>query len=43
MACKPMDGGQFIVSTHESNLLDYEIYRQDEIWFVQKNTGSTDL
>ena len=43
MACKPIDGGQFIVSTHESNLLDYEIYRQDEIWFVEKNNGSTEL
>ena len=41
MSSKPADGGQFIVSTHESNLLDYDIYRQDEIWFVEKNNGST--
>lgn len=43
MNSKPADGGQFIVSTHESNLLDYDIYRQDEIWFVEKNSGSTVL
>lgn len=29
--------GQLIFSTHESNLLDQEIFRQDEIWFVEKN------
>jgi AAA15 family ATPase/GTPase len=36
--------GQLIFSTHESNLLDQEIFRLDEIWFVEKNKdGSTDL
>jgi len=36
--------GQLIFSTHESNLLDQNIFRQDEIWFVEKNIeGSTDL
>lgn len=36
--------GQLIFSTHESNLLNQEIFRQDEIWFVEKNKdGSTDL
>jgi len=36
--------GQLIFSTHESNLLDQSIFRQDEIWFVEKNkTGATDL
>lgn len=37
--------GQFIFSTHESNLLDLDIFRQDEIWFVEKEktTGSTQL
>ncbi len=36
--------GQLIFSTHESNLLDQEIFRQDEIWFVEKDkNGSTDL
>jgi AAA15 family ATPase/GTPase len=36
--------GQLIFTTHESNLLDQEIFRQDEIWFAEKNlNGSTDL
>lgn len=28
---------QFIVTTHESSLLDLKILRRDEIWFVEKN------
>jgi AAA15 family ATPase/GTPase len=40
----PDSKGQLIFSTHESNLLDQEIFRQDEIWFAEKNKdGSTDL
>jgi len=36
--------GQLIFTTHESNLLDQNIFRQDEIWFTEKNKeGSTDL
>lgn len=36
--------GQLIFSTHESNILDQEILRQDEIWFVEKNNfGATEL
>lgn len=36
--------GQLIFSTHESNLLDQEILRTDEIWFTEKNIfGSTKL
>lgn len=36
--------GQLIFTTHESNLLDQEIFRQDEIWFAEKNTeGATSL
>lgn len=36
--------GQLIFSTHESNLLDQEIFRQDEIWFAEKEkNGCTDL
>ncbi|HAH22802.1 MAG TPA: hypothetical protein DCL77_03395 [Prolixibacteraceae bacterium] len=37
--------GQLIFTTHESNLLDLEIFRQDEIWFAEKErkTGSTQL
>ena len=29
--------GQMIFSSHESNLLNLEIFRQDEIWFVEKD------
>jgi len=37
--------GQFIFTTHESNLLDLKIFRQDEIWFAEKDkkSGSTQL
>ncbi len=35
--------GQLIFTTHESNLLDLNIFRQDEIWFAEKEreTGAT--
>ena len=29
---------QFIVTTHESGLLDLDLLRRDEIWFVEKNS-----
>jgi len=29
--------GQLIFSTHEAQLLDLNIFRQDEIWFAEKN------
>jgi AAA15 family ATPase/GTPase len=36
--------GQLIFSTHESNLLDQEVFRTDEIWFTEKNiSGATKL
>ncbi len=36
--------GQLIFTTHESNLLDQEIFRTDEIWFAEKGkSGSTKL
>jgi AAA15 family ATPase/GTPase len=36
--------GQLIFTTHESNLLDLDIFRQDEIWFSEKkSTGETKL
>lgn len=37
--------GQIIFTTHESNLLDLDIFRQDEIWFAEKEklSGSTQL
>lgn len=35
---------QLIVTTHESRLLDFDLLRRDEIWFVNKrNTGESDL
>ena len=40
----PDTTGQLVFTTHESNLLDQELFRQDEIWFAEKNTdGATDL
>lgn len=36
--------GQLIFTTHESVLLDQSIFRQDEIWFAEKDGGGcTDL
>ncbi len=36
--------GQLIFTTHESNLLDQSIFRQDEIWFAEKDeNGATNL
>ncbi|EKF54365.1 abortive phage resistance protein-like protein [Galbibacter marinus] len=36
--------GQLIFTTHESNLLDQSIFRQDEIWFSEKDfEGATDI
>ncbi len=37
--------GQLIFTTHESNLLDLDLFRQDEIWFAEKERlrGSTQL
>jgi uncharacterized protein len=40
----PNTKGQLIFSTHESNLLDQDIFRPDEIWFAEKNKqGATEL
>jgi AAA15 family ATPase/GTPase len=36
--------GQLIFTSHESNLLDQDILRTDEIWFAEKNNrGETKL
>lgn len=35
--------GQLIFTTHECNLLDMEIFRQDEIWFMEKTEGNSVL
>lgn len=32
--------GQVIVTTHESNLLDLDLLRRDEIWFAEKDSTS---
>lgn len=36
---------QLIFTTHNTNLLDQDIFRRDQIWFTEKNaeTGSTDI
>ena len=35
---------QIIVTTHESNLLDLDLLRRDEIWFAEKDAaGATRL
>jgi uncharacterized protein len=40
----PKTQGQLIFTTHESNLLDQSIFRQDEVWFAEKGpNGSTNL
>lgn len=33
--------GQLIFTTHETNLLDLELLRRDEVWFVEKNQSGT--
>ena len=36
--------GQFVMSTHDTNLLDRELLRRDEIWFIEKDEeGSSHL
>ena len=36
--------GQLIFTTHESNILDQDLLRQDEIWFAEKDKkGCTDI
>jgi len=35
---------QLVVTTHESRLMDFDLLRRDEIWFVNKdNSGKTDI
>lgn len=35
---EPETKGQLVFTTHESNLLDLDIFRQDEIWFAEKDS-----
>ncbi|RZB29072.1 MAG: hypothetical protein AEth_01676 [Candidatus Argoarchaeum ethanivorans] len=39
------NNAQLIFTTHNTNLLDLDIFRRDQIWFTEKNhsKGSTDL
>ncbi|MBO5528642.1 MAG: ATP-binding protein [Bacilli bacterium] len=34
---------QLIITTHESLLMDLELLRRDEIWFVEKKAGSSEM
>ncbi len=41
---EPRKAGQIIFTTHESHLLDLDLFRQDEIWFCEKDkTGASKL
>lgn len=35
--CEKMSRSQIVFSTHESSLLDFDLLRRDEIWFMEKN------
>lgn len=38
------EAGQLILTTHNTHLMDLELLRRDEIWFIQKRSdGSSDL
>lgn len=38
LQCRNADNyNQLIFTTHDTNLLDLELFRKDEIWFVEKN------
>ncbi len=37
------NNNQLIVTTHESRLLDFDILRRDEIWFVEKKENASEL
>ena len=36
---QPDDQKQIIVTTHEANLLDLDLLRRDEVWFVEKDSS----
>ncbi|MBR1433682.1 MAG: ATP-binding protein, partial [Bacteroidales bacterium] len=41
---KNVNGAQLIFATHDTNLLDLDILRRDQIWFAEKdNVESTDI
>lgn len=37
------NGAQLIFTTHDSNLLSADLLRRDQIWFVEKENGSSSL
>ena len=37
LECRPGHRSQFIFTTHDTNLLDLDLLRRDEIWFVEKD------
>lgn len=44
LKCCEGEQRQIIVTTHESNLLDLDLLRRDEIWFAEKdNAGATKI
>ncbi len=41
---KNNSGGQLVFATHDTNLLDLDVIRRDQIWFAEKdNVESTDI
>jgi AAA15 family ATPase/GTPase len=37
------NGAQLIFTTHETSLLDQDIFRRDQIWFCEKENNSTEV
>jgi uncharacterized protein len=35
------DGAQLIFSTHDTTLLGLDLFRRDQIWFVEKQKGAS--
>lgn len=42
-SCKKKPGAQLIFTTHETRLLTTEIFRLDEIWYVEKQNDVSDI
>jgi AAA15 family ATPase/GTPase len=42
-ADKNSKGAQLVFTTHDTTLLDTELFRRDQIWFVEKHEGCTNL
>jgi uncharacterized protein len=37
------NGAQLLFTTHDTTLLDLDLFRRDQIWFTEKNKGATEL